>query len=259
MFVTPYMFWRLATVASVAGYIFFTEYRLLSSMVITVLVFVFAYGIKNIRSQFFGKVFYKSNNSLLIALTFDDGPDPNITPCILAILKAYSIKATFFVVGIKAQRHPGLVRQCFDEGHTIACHDLHHSFYSNFRLKRQLIRDITLSRLIVKNIIGKEPLFYRPPVGLMNPNVVQALRGLGMRCIGWNASAVEAGNRRIKQIKKIHTLSKPGAIVLLHDVLPKNEYKDGILREVESLCKEIKKSAIAAVTVDEMLGITAYQ
>ena len=81
----------------------------------------------------------------------------------------------------------------------------------------------------IKNIIGKKPLLYRPPVGLMNPHVPGVLKKFNMRCIGWSKSAGEAGNRRLAKINKISTLAGAGEVILLHDTLPNPEYKQASL------------------------------
>jgi peptidoglycan/xylan/chitin deacetylase (PgdA/CDA1 family) len=221
---------------------------------------VFVLGIKNIRMQFFGRAFCKpSSKTGTIALTFDDGPDPALTPDILGILKTHSIKATFFVIGYRAEKHPEIVRRCFDEGHTIACHDLKHSVFSNFRITRPLVSDISKAVTIIKNIIGKKPLLYRPPVGLMSPHTLKALKKLGMQCVGWSKSVKDAGNRWLNRVKQIHTLAIPDEVILLHDILPKPEYKDEILNQIENLCISINKRNLKTVGLDEMFGIKAYE
>lgn len=221
---------------------------------------LFAIGIKNMRVQFFGKVHCRiSSESNKIALTFDDGPDPNLTIDILNILKKYKIKATFFVVGIQAEKYAVILKQCFDAGHIIACHDLKHNIFSNFRTTAPLILDISKAREIISNAIGKKPLLYRPPVGLMNPHTLKTLNKLNMQCIGWSKSVNEAGNRRIDKIKRIKNLTGSGEVILLHDILPIPEYKQEILHQIEELCASIKAQKLEPVGIDELFGIQAYE
>lgn len=221
---------------------------------------IFAIGIKNMRMQFFGRVYWRmSNKSNNIALTFDDGPDPKLTLDILNTLKKHNIKATFFIIGIKAEQHPDIVKQCFDEGHIIACHDLKHSVFSNFRTTAPLLHDISKAQHIIKRIIGKNCLLYRPPVGLMNPHIPKVLNKLNMHCIGWSKSTVDAGNRRLTKINQIGTLTGPGEVILLHDILPNQEYKQEILNQLDKLCISIKAQKLEAVSIDELFDIQAYE
>lgn len=246
--------------AAIAALFFLPGYRMAAGCVIVVHVLLLICGVIAIRAQFFGRVFIKAGkDTRLIALTFDDGPDPLMTPDIVALLGRYDLKATFFIIAAKALRCPDVVRQCFDQGHTIACHDLRHSNTSNFRRTKQLLKDISESRKIIHAIIGKEPLLYRPPMGLMNSHVLRALKKLGMYCVGWSRKANESGNRKINAIKKIHALAGPGAVVLLHDVLPMPEYKEEILRQMEALFKSIHENKLNAIAVDELFKVIAYK
>lgn len=260
MRITPFFIWLFTITISTLAAVVSPAYRAAFSCIAAAHLPVFAMGIRISRLQFFGKVYCcDSTKSNTIALTFDDGPDPDLTPDILSILQKHSIQATFFVIGVKVEKNPAVVKQCFDTGHTIACHDLSHSLLSNFRTTGPLMRDITGAQAIIHTAIGKKPLLYRPPVGLVNPHTYTVLNRLCMHCIGWSRKAGDAGNRRLYRIKKIHTLCKPGAVVLLHDTRPKEEYKEEILKQIDMLCVAIKQQGLTAVTVGEMFGIKAYE
>jgi peptidoglycan/xylan/chitin deacetylase (PgdA/CDA1 family) len=260
MHITPFILWLCSCGLFIIAATLFPRYRLFLLSICAAHIPVFILGIKYIRMQFFGRLFCKpSVKKDTIALTFDDGPDQALTPDILGILKKHSIRATFFVVGYRAEKHPEIVRRCFDEGHTVACHDLTHSMTSNFRTTGPLVSDISKAVTIVKHILGKKPLLYRPPVGLMNPHTLNALKKLGMQCVGWSKSVKDAGNRRLNRVKHIHTLAQPDEVILLHDILPKPEFKDEILNKIEKLCMRIKERNLKAVGVDEMFGIKAYE
>jgi len=257
--ITPFHVWIITYALSCA--FFFTTPWLRGPVIGIALLHlvVFLWGIVNIRSQFFGKVFYcTATESKKTALTFDDGPDPNLTVDILDLLKRYEAKATFFVIGKRAEQYPDLVKQTFDAGHCIACHDLTHAYGANFRMTKALMRDIAAAQLITQRIIGVRPLLYRPPVGLMNPHVPLALMRLRMTCIGWNRRVGDAGNRRRKTLYDIPKLAKPGSVVLLHDCLPKPENKTVFLEQLELLLKALRKRGLKPVGVDELLDIRAY-
>ncbi|MED4717115.1 polysaccharide deacetylase family protein [Bacillus badius] len=152
----------------------------------------------------------------MIALTFDDGPDPLYTPLLLDLLDQHGAKATFFLVGEKARAHPDIVRMIHKKGHTIGLHnDIHRSnwFFLPFAFKKQLIR----AQTALKEITGELPLYYRPPWGHFNLFTLRDAKPL--RIIMWTAipgdwkeqvqPAVLAG----KLLKE----RKSGAIITLHD------------------------------------------
>ena len=259
MRITPFFIWLISILFFFIASIFIQTYRYYLYVIIATHLPILAWGIKNIRTQFFGKVlFHNPNKPDHIALTFDDGPDPSLTPDILNTLKKHNMKATFFVISNRAKQYPGIVKQCLNEGHTIACHDLSHSVFSNFRTAKPLLRDLNKSRDIIQNIIGKKPLLYRPPVGLMNPHVPGVLKKLNMSCIGWSKSAGDAGNRRSSKISKINTLAGEGEVILLHDTLPNPGYKQEVLSQLDKLCISIKSKKFEPVGVEEMFDIQAY-
>lgn len=260
MRVTPFPIWLVSFTVTILAAVFLPALRVVLFCIATVHVPVFALGIKNMRFRFFGKAYCSvSRESNRIALTFDDGPDPELTPDILAVLKKNDIKATFFVVGAQAEKHPDIVKKCYDAGHTIANHDLSHAVFSNFRITAPLMRDISKAQQIINRIIGKQTLIYRPPVGLMNPHTLKALRKLGMACVGWSRGTGDGGNRWLKRIRHIKTLAGPGQVVMMHDCLLKPQYKKDILDQIDSLCISLKEQGLEAVTVDELFGIPAYK
>lgn len=214
-------------------------------------------GIVDLRSQFFCPVLWKnSDRPNEIALTFDDGPDPDCTPDVLRILEQFNMKATFFVIGEKAASYSYLIRLMDEKGHTVGCHDYYHALTSNLRFAGQMHREIAANRTIIENIIHRKPLLYRPPVGLANPHLPRALKSLGMTCIGWSASARDRGNRR--NFSRIADLSRGGEVVLLHDALPVKSKKEAFLKNLTALCESIKNKNLPTLTIDEFFAIPAY-
>jgi peptidoglycan-N-acetylglucosamine deacetylase len=256
---TPFRFWLSSVVIIGAAFYLLPNVRSLVWVLFIPYLLVFIWGIVDLRSQFFLKAYIRNKYETSgLCLTFDDGPDPDLTKDILELLARFGMKATFFVIGENAQRHPDLVRRAHEQGHIIACHDLSHGAFSNFRFSATMINDIAASQKIISTIIGRKPLLYRPPVGLANPHLGTALSRLSMYCIGWSRSVRDAGNRRIKKIRSLPALAKPGHVVLLHDCLPKPGYKKEILAQVEKLCEAIKEKKLATIGIDEMFDIPAY-
>ncbi len=257
---TPYTLWKAANAAVIVGYVAGRmRFGTFAGALLGSAAFL-ALGIGDLRLGFFGRSVWRGKkNSRCVSLTFDDGPDPDLTLEILRILEKYGMTATFFVVGDRARVRPDLVRTVFERGHTIGCHDLHHWGTENFRLYRRAYKEIRQATEILQTIVGRRPLLYRPPVGLMNPHIAKALTDLDLTCIGWSSSAGDCGNRRIAGIRQIGRLGKPGDIVLLHDRAGNPACIDSILAQVDTLCARITALGLKGVSVDRLTGIPAYR
>ena len=181
-------------------------------------------GVKFLPLNFFGKSVCKIKDSPknTIFLSFDDGPNPNITPKVLELLDKYGQKSSFFLIAEKAKKRPEIVKKIIENGHTLGSHDLYHRWTSNFRKTKQMTAQIGESVRILEEISQTKIKFYRPPVGLSNPHMFFALKKLDLQCVGWSKSACDGGNRIRSAIKKIPNLSgaKDGDIILLHDDCP---------------------------------------
>ena len=151
-------------------------------------------------------------------LTIDDGPDPVDTPQILALLAARDARATFFVIGEKAARHPALVAAITAGGHEVAHHTHTHplaTFWcaSPARVAREL--DTTLG---VLRAAGVRPTRFRPPAGIKNLWLAAALRARGLTGVGWSARGLEhwPGDADAVATRTLRGLA-PGSILLLHE------------------------------------------
>ena len=151
-------------------------------------------------------------------LTIDDGPDPEDTTQILELLAAHGDRATFFVIGELAARHPGLIRAIVAEGHEVGHHTQTHplgTFWcaSPGRVARELD-----DALAVLREAGVKPGRFRPPAGIKNIWLSAALRARGLTCIGWSARGLERqpGDAGVVAARVLHRLA-PGAILLMHE------------------------------------------
>lgn len=151
-------------------------------------------------------------------LTIDDGPDPEDTPRILALLEAHGARASFFVIGQNVANHPELVRAMLAAGHEVAHHTQTHPvawFWCAlpFRMRREL--DDCLAAL---RILGVIPTRFRPPVGIKNLWLARALRTRGLSCIGWSARGLERYSDESEPVaERVLRDLAPGAILLLHE------------------------------------------
>jgi peptidoglycan/xylan/chitin deacetylase (PgdA/CDA1 family) len=209
------------TVFALSGIIFWDTG--LAWIVWIIIVFLYlaatAYGSFNIQSNYFFKSVNKGKRKA-ISLTFDDGPDPDTTPKILAVLREKKIQAAFFVIGKKAAKYPELLKQIEDEGHTIGNHTFSHSYFLGFFSKSRLKADIGHCTEIISSTINKTPLFFRPPFGVTNPVYASVLKELGLHSIGWSVRSLDTrADNKYQIINRVMSKLKSRDIVLLHDNL----------------------------------------
>jgi peptidoglycan/xylan/chitin deacetylase (PgdA/CDA1 family) len=151
-------------------------------------------------------------------LTIDDGPDPEDTPRILALLSAHDARATFFVVGENAERHPDLVRAIAAAGHEVAHHTHTHPLVMFWCATPSQVRRELDGALQALRRLGHTPTRFRPPAGIKNPWLAGLLRGRGLACVGWSARGLERWARDAEAVARRATHAvRPGAILLMHE------------------------------------------
>jgi peptidoglycan/xylan/chitin deacetylase (PgdA/CDA1 family) len=143
-----------------------------------------AYGAVYPRSQLFGATVRRTNSPRKLALTFDDGPNPAITPKLLDLLDRFQARATFFVIGKHARDCPDLLKETAARGHVIGNHtDAHPNL---FWLKPdQITVELRCCNYSIVAATGAPPKWFRPPYGMRNPWVVPAARELKQRVVMW--------------------------------------------------------------------------
>ena len=208
-----------------------------------------------IRAGFFLPVISRQDRGRNVAaLTFDDGPDPDVTPLLLEVLRRHGVQATFFVAGAKAKQHPELIREILSRGHTLGNHSYHHDPLLMLRSRTRLKEEIARTQDLLANFAVR-PLTFRPPVGITNPRLNGVLRELGMYCVTFSCRAFDRGNRRIEKLAMIILKKvRPGAIILLHDVTPRGG--GGIvqwLTEMERMVSGLKTRGYEILPLSELI------
>jgi len=153
-----------------------------------------------------------------IALTIDDGPDPEITPRVLDVLDRHGARATFFCIGETARRHPHLIEAIVARGHAVENHSQHHHLFFSLRGPRSLRREIEAAQRTLTEISGVRPLFFRAPAGLRNPFLEPVLCALGLNLASWTRRGFDTRARNTQQVARslLRGLSARD-ILLLHD------------------------------------------
>jgi peptidoglycan/xylan/chitin deacetylase (PgdA/CDA1 family) len=174
-------------------------------------------------SQLFGPTLIAPPRPGELALTFDDGPNPVWTPRLLDLLASHDVRATFFLVGSRAQALPALVHQIVAAGHLIGNHSWSHP---NLALSsaRRINEELSRTNQTLEQIVGAPIRYFRPPFGARRPEVLRAARRLGMVPVLWNAMTSDWKNPSADEIasrltRKIDRLNRQGraANIVLHD------------------------------------------
>lgn len=215
---------------------------------------LFILGVFNIQWNFFLKAVHNGSTAQRhIALTFDDGPHPVYTPQVLALLNAYSIKATFFCIGKRVVQHPELIKGIHHHGHILANHSFTHASTIDFHSKAKWLAEIRQTDTAIVQAVGLMPKFFRPPYGVTTPHLARAVRESGHVVIGWRVRPYDTLNRAPKDIvNTILRKTAPGDIILLHDT------HDRIVPILEQLLPELKKRRFTMTTVEKLIQHDAY-
>jgi peptidoglycan-N-acetylglucosamine deacetylase len=151
-----------------------------------------------------------------VALTFDDGPDPDYTPRLLDLLKRFNAKVTFFVVGEFAELYPEIVQRMVDEGHEVGTH--HYRHLSTWLLTpKDIKRQCYWAANVVEQITGKRPVYYRPPWGHLNLFSYWASKPY--RQVLWSAILGDwnIGLGKDRLLARLRRSLRDGALIVLHD------------------------------------------
>ncbi|WP_240547883.1 polysaccharide deacetylase family protein [Paenibacillus lignilyticus] len=208
-----------------------------------------------LQQQFPGSfVVWGPRGSRRVALTFDDVPDPRYTPQVLEILARYKVRATFFVVGNRAAKHPALVRRMRKEGHIIGNHSYDHAVFS--RISRYAFeQQIWRTDWILRPLAGYSPKFIRPPYGEITPQQVDWLRRRGYIVVNWDVDSVDwkslDSNSILINIKR--TL-QPGSIILQHAGGGEGQDLSGTVAALPRLIRMLHSKGYQIVTLPELLN-----
>ncbi|MFZ0302452.1 MAG: polysaccharide deacetylase family protein [Terracidiphilus sp.] len=183
----------------------------------------FAYASLWPGSRIFGTALTAPRRPGEIAMTFDDGPNPEWTPRLLDILAKHEVKATFFMLGKFAGAQPELVRRVAAEGHLIGDHSWSHPKLSKCTAKR-IEEELKRTKDALEQIVGAKVKFFRPPFGARRPALFRIARELGLEPVLWNAMTTDWSETSAEKIaatlgKKVGALTLNGsaANIVLHD------------------------------------------
>jgi peptidoglycan/xylan/chitin deacetylase (PgdA/CDA1 family) len=153
-----------------------------------------------------------------IAITIDDGPDPEVTPQVLDILDAHGAQASFFCIGERAIQHPGLCREIVKRGHTVENHSQHHLHHFSLLGPKRMGEELQAAQDTIAAITGEAPRFFRAPAGLRSPFLDPVLARLDLQLASWTRRAFDTRNGDPDAVTgKLLDKLGGGDILLLHD------------------------------------------
>jgi peptidoglycan/xylan/chitin deacetylase (PgdA/CDA1 family) len=195
-------------------------------------------------------------NARGVALTFDDGPDPRFTRTVLDLLDGAGAKATFFVIGHKAEEHPDVVREIHERGHAIGLHSHAHDRLMSLRSPWRVRADLQRAIATLERITGVRPTLFRAPVGHISPSMARVARELDLAVIGWSArgldgwSGAQVGEVRARVIARL----RDGAIVLLHDASERDDFEPVSVQALPAILEAAQAKNLPLVRLDRWLG-----
>lgn len=153
-----------------------------------------------------------------VALTFDDGPDPEVTPRVLDLLDEQRTRATFFCIAERARRHAGLVREIVARGHDVQNHSLGHRHHFALLGPGAMSREIGHAQQVLADLTGRRPHAFRAPAGLRNPFLDPVLHRLDLHLVSWTRRGFDTATGDATRVlqRLLHDLAA-GDILLLHD------------------------------------------
>jgi peptidoglycan-N-acetylglucosamine deacetylase len=153
-----------------------------------------------------------------VAVTIDDGPDPEVTPRVLDLLDEHGAKASFFCIGERVSRYPALARETARRGHAIENHSQHHLNYFSLLGPRGMAREIERAQEQIGSVTGQLPRFFRAPAGLRNPFLDPVLARRDLQLASWTRRGFDTLNREAGTVLRSLTRGIGGGdILLLHD------------------------------------------
>ncbi|CAG7650654.1 hypothetical protein PAESOLCIP111_06129 [Paenibacillus solanacearum] len=196
------------------------------------------------------------SRSNTVALTFDDAPDNTFTPQVLDILKKYNVRATFFLLGVQATKHPDVVKRIVSEGHVIGNHSYNHKLFT--KLSDDVFRDQVLdTQKVLKNLIGYTPKLLRPPYGEISESQLLWASDSGFTVVNWNVDSLDWKQLDASRVtSNILNHTRSGSIILQHSGGGPGQNLGGTVSALPTVIKTLKSRGYKLVTLPELLQVS---
>lgn len=201
------------------------------------------------------RVIWASNTNLkLVAITFDDGPNEKYTPELLDILLNFNVKATFFLIGKNVLKEPDITRRIYSEGHEIGNHSYSHPVLPLVS-RKELHKQIETTDSIIKDLIGSKPMYFRPPMGLLTPTILDMIESYGLKAVVgevYPRDTYKPGKDKI--VERVIKRVTPGSIIIMHDGGSwRNFDRSQSIEAVPIIIERLRAKGYKFVTLSELL------
>lgn len=194
-----------------------------------------------------------------VALTFDDAPDPAFTRKILAVLAEYNVKATFFIVGYRAENYPDIVREIDEAQHAIGNHSYNHPYMPELT-KQAFEKQVESTQTILHNLIGYRPRLLRTPYGAISERQLKWVVQHDFTVVNWNVDSLDWKSLKAHEVSKnILEHVEPGSIILQHAGGGVGEDLTGTVEALPHIISTLREQGYEFVTVPELLELPRHQ
>ncbi len=191
----------------------------------------------------------------MVCLTFDDGPDAEVTPQVLDVLRDYNVEANFFFKGNRVKKYRSVVKRAFNEGHLVLSHAYSHQELDKM-IPYDIYREIVAAEDVIAAVTGRKPALTRPPFGAVNEDVINEFTKSGNKLILWSIDTLDWSHKDRNHIaRNVLDNVRSGDIILMHSDEDKGETAAALPIIIEGL----QERGYQIVTLDQMLGVEAYQ
>jgi peptidoglycan/xylan/chitin deacetylase (PgdA/CDA1 family) len=190
--------------------------------------------------------------SNVVGLTFDDGPDPEVTPKVLKILDERGARATFFCIGVRAEENPRLVAEISSRGHRVENHSTHHRKTFCFLGPSALVREIDRTQNAIRRSVGYSPCYFRAPAGLRSPWLDFVLVSRGLELVSWSRRGFDTVSRDSARIvRRLVRNIRSGDIIVLHDGSSARDDRGSpvVLEALPVVLDELERRGLRAVAI----------
>jgi peptidoglycan/xylan/chitin deacetylase (PgdA/CDA1 family) len=190
-----------------------------------------------------------------VALTFDDGPDPETTPKVLEALRRHGYRATFFVIARKAEQQPELIKAILNEGHELGLHGYEHDRLTAWRVPSRIADDIRRAQEALRVITQQQVFWYRPPIGHVSPRTAAAVRRTDVELVAWSVRCLDGlrGSNPARVLACLRRKLHDGAIVMLHDASERGDFVPATVTLLDELLGSVAERGFTSVTLSELL------
>jgi peptidoglycan/xylan/chitin deacetylase (PgdA/CDA1 family) len=214
------------------------------------------WGVFDLRLRMFADAIVRGpKDARGVALTFDDGPHAEHTRAVLDILDAHEAKATFFVIGMKAEANAELLHEIARRGHAIGVHGFDHDRFMTLRSARRVRKDLRRALKTIETITGKRPEVFRPPIGHTNPTIARVADELDLTIVGWSVRGRDglARTKPADVVSRVRPGLRDGAIVMLHDAAERGERRPAGVEALPDILDAIASQNLVVTPLAEWL------